>query len=55
MYFIDGLPKYDGKPIIFVVIDRLTKYAHFLAFTHPFLAKNVAQLFLNNLYKLQGL
>jgi hypothetical protein len=29
MDFITGLPKSEGKDAIFVVVDRLTKYAHF--------------------------
>jgi hypothetical protein len=31
MDFITGLPKYEGKSVIMVVVDRLTKYAHFCA------------------------
>lgn len=38
-----------------VVVDMLSKYAHFLALTHPYTAKDVADLFLDNIYKLHGL
>lgn len=31
MNFIEGLPKLDGKEVIMVVVDRFTKYAHFIA------------------------
>jgi hypothetical protein len=31
MDFIIGLPKAQGKDCIYVVVDRLTKYAHFLS------------------------
>jgi len=34
------------------VVDRLTKYAHFIALAHPYNAKDVADLFLKELVKL---
>nr|GEW81810.1 retrovirus-related Pol polyprotein from transposon TNT 1-94 [Tanacetum cinerariifolium] len=55
MDFIKGLPKSKGFNVIFVVVDKLTKYAHFMPLAHPFLAKQVAQLFLDTVYKLRGL
>jgi hypothetical protein len=36
MDFIVGLPKSGNKSIIMVVVDRLSKYAHFCALQHPF-------------------
>ena len=35
MDFITGLPKSEGKSVIIVVGDILTKYAHFCALSHP--------------------
>ena len=36
MDFITGLPMSEGKSAIIVVVDRVTKYAHFCALSHPF-------------------
>jgi hypothetical protein len=55
MDFIEGLPKSKGKDLILVVVDRLTKYAHFLALSHPYNAQQVTKLFMDNISKLHGL
>ncbi|CAL9221332.1 unnamed protein product [Arabidopsis halleri] len=54
MDFIDGLPPSFGKTVIFVVVDRLSKAAHFMALTHPYSAVSVAQVFMDQVFKLHG-
>lgn len=55
MDFIEGLPKSEGYSVILVVVDRLTKYAHFIPIKHPYTAATIAQIFLDNIVKLHGL
>jgi hypothetical protein len=55
MDFIVGLPKLGNKSVIMVVVDRLSKYAHFCALQHPFKIATVTQLFMDNILKLHGM
>jgi hypothetical protein len=47
MDFITILPKLGNKSVIMVVVDRLSKYAHFCALQHPFTTSMVAQIFMD--------
>jgi len=52
MDFITGLPKSEGKSVIMVVFDILTKYAHFCALSHPFKSSTFATTFMETIQKL---
>jgi hypothetical protein len=54
MDFIIGLPKLEVKSVIMVIVDRLTKYTHFCALSHPFKASTVSTAFMETFQKLHG-
>jgi len=53
--FIEGLPKSKQFDTILVIVDKLTKYAHFICLSHPYTTLSVAQTFISNVYKLHGM
>jgi hypothetical protein len=55
MDFITGLPKVQGKDCIYVVVDRLTKFAHFYVISTDYSAIQVAELFFREVFRLHGL
>ncbi|KAD3067765.1 hypothetical protein E3N88_35645 [Mikania micrantha] len=54
MDFIVGLPPSNRADTILVVVDRLSKYAHFMCLSHPYTAKHVAAVFCKEVIRLHG-
>ena len=54
MNFVEGLPRSKGLDTVLVVVDRLSRYAHFIILGHPFSAKTVAMVFVKKIVHHHG-
>ena len=54
MDFIEHLPKVHGKSVILTVVDRFSKFAHFITLGHPYTASSVARAFFTEIVRLHG-
>ena len=55
MDFVEGLPRSGRYNCILVVVDKLSRYAHFLGLQHPFTVSSVISVFMDNIHKLHGM
>jgi hypothetical protein len=55
MDFIEGFPKVNNKSIILTVVDRFSKYAHFIPLGHPYTATTVAWAFFSDIIRLHDI
>lgn len=55
MDFVEGVPRVNDKFVILTVVDRFSKYAHFLPLAHPYTAASVARVFFDEVVRLHGL
>jgi len=53
--FIVRLPKSNGYDSVLVVVDRLSKYGHFIPIKHPYSAKSIAEVFAKEIVRLHGI
>lgn len=54
MDFMKGLPKAGGYDVISIMVDRLSKYEHFVALKHPVTTNFVADVFVKEIVELHG-
>ena len=54
MDFIEGLPTSQCHDVM-IVVDRLSKYAHFMPLKHPYTTLTVAKAFIANIVTLHGM
>lgn len=52
--FVEALPRVNGKTVILSVVDRFSKYCHFIPLAHPYTAETVAQAFFTDIVRLHG-
>jgi hypothetical protein len=55
MEFVEGLPISGSANNIMVVVDKFTKYAHFIPLHHPFIAAKVTSAYIDNVFKMHAL
>ncbi|PKA60527.1 hypothetical protein AXF42_Ash017933 [Apostasia shenzhenica] len=55
MNFVCGLPKSKGFDAIWVIVDRLTKSAHFLLIKMTHLLEHLAKLYIDEIMRLHGI
>ncbi|WVZ59355.1 hypothetical protein U9M48_009508 [Paspalum notatum var. saurae] len=53
--FIEALPRVRGKSVIPSVVDRFSKYCHFIPLAHPYSAESVAQAFFGEIVRPHGM
>ena len=54
MDFVTGLPSASGYNSIWVIVDRLTKSAHFLPVKSTYTASKYAKIYLDQIFRLHG-
>jgi hypothetical protein len=52
---VEALPWVNGKSVILSVVDRSSKYCHFIPLAYPYTAETEAQAFFDDIMRLHGM
>ena len=55
MDFIKSLTKSHGYDVVFEVVEKLTKFFHFIPLSHPYTTAKVAAVFMKEVFKLHSM
>jgi hypothetical protein len=55
MDFVEGFPKVRGKTVVLTVVDRFSKFTHFIPLGHPYTAVSVIRAFFEGIVRLHGI
>jgi hypothetical protein len=54
MDFIEAFPKVGDKSVVLIVVDRFSKYSHFIALGYPYSVPSVDKTFFEGMVRLHG-
>jgi hypothetical protein len=55
MDFVEALSRVHGKTVILFVVDRFSKYCHFIPLAHSYIVESVVQAFFTDIVRLHGI
>jgi hypothetical protein len=55
MDLVEGFPCVGGKSVVLTVVDRFSKYVHFIPLGHPYTVVSITKVFFDNIVKLDGI
>lgn len=55
MDFVEGLPSSGSFTTVLVVVDKFSKFSHFIPVKHPIFVQQLSAMFTENIIKLYGL
>jgi hypothetical protein len=55
MDFVEGFSKVGGKSVVLMVVDRFSKFTHFILLGHLYTTVSVAKAFFDNIVRLHGI